>query len=397
VREQRPHRLATAPGDRRGGRRADEPAERGAGEGRGQRLEEQDEPGLPAGHPGRAKPPEQRLRVRPPARCHQHREREQQRHRLAAEQEQAAARDTRRVGRREQLVRRCGQLEAEARALEGRARLLDPRREGTGRPRAHRASTQGNDPAVAAVGVVQHRRAVEGGDPVCQHERRRRGPVVAADLLDEGRLAEVLRRDRVAEQRRRAEAALADGHEPQAWHVRDRPAAPDDQDLAVLRPAHPRQAARAQVHPAAEVVDRGEAEQRAAELVLPVERGAGRGLRERAGELPPHGPVEGRVGRDLAADAEPVDADRAHLGGQLRDLTRHLAVLGGRRPGQHGREHRRRGREPEHDEHERLAAPAQPYARQPAGKPELAHHRGERCQRRGPPSTRSAEMGRSAH
>src|SRR4029079_1259557 len=93
-----------------------------------------------------------------------------------------------------------------------------------------------------------------------------RWPVVAADLLDEGRLAQVLRRDGIAEQRRRAQIALADRDEPQARHVRDRPSPPDDEHLAMLRPADAWQPARTQAHPAAEVVDRAEAEQRPAEL-----------------------------------------------------------------------------------------------------------------------------------
>jgi len=144
-------------------------------------------------------------------------------------------------------------------------------------------------------------------------------------------------------------------------------------------------AARAKVHPAAEVVDRAEAEQRPAELVLAVERGAGGPLRQHAPELTAHVPVEGRVRRDLPADAEPVHPHRAHLRRQLADLAPDLAVLSRHRPGEHSREHRRRGSEAEHDENERPAPPAQPRAREPEGEPELAHHGGERCQRRALP------------
>jgi hypothetical protein len=104
---------------------------------------------------------------------------------------------------------------------------------------------------------VETRRAVEAGDTVREQQRRRRGPVVAADLLHERGLVEALGRDRVAEQRGRAQVALADGHEAQARHIRD-PAesAADDEHLAPLGTAHVREAAGPQAHPVAEVVHR---------------------------------------------------------------------------------------------------------------------------------------------
>src|SRR4029078_11037367 len=115
----------------------------------------------------------------------------------------------------------------------------------------------------------------------------------------------------------------------------------------MLRPADAWQPARTQAHPAAEVVDGAEAEQRPAELVLAVERGAGGPLRQHAPELTAHVPVEGRIRRDLPADAEPVHPHRAHLRRQLADLAPDLAVLSRHRPRENGREHRRSSREAE--------------------------------------------------
>ena len=113
---------------------------------------------LPAARAAREESPARaRLHVGPQPRRHQHREGEQQRHGLAAEQEQAAAGDRRRVGRRASSSS-VGAVSSKpkARALERRARLLDPRRQCVGRPRADRATLERHDPAVAAVRVVQH-------------------------------------------------------------------------------------------------------------------------------------------------------------------------------------------------------------------------------------------------
>jgi hypothetical protein len=203
--------------------------------------------------------------------------------------------------------------------------------------------------------------------------------VVARDVLDERRLVQALRGNRVAEQRGRLQVAFADRHEPQARHVRQPPAAADDEHLAVVRPADVREPAGAEPRPFPQVVDRAEADERAgaAELALAVERGPGRMPRQRATQLAANVPVERRVRRHLAADAEPVHADRAHLGRDLRDLARDLTVLGGPRPRQHGGEHRRRRRQPEHDEEQRSAPPAQARARQPEGErdPAQSPHR----------------------
>ena len=141
------------------------------------------------------------LRVRPLPRRHEHREGEQQRHRLAAEQQQPAAGDPARVGRGAELVGRRGQLEAEARAWKAvracsiRVASASPTRSETSPRRAAGPSHScGRRRAGAASGRARRRRS-----PARAAAGR---PVVAADLLGRRRTGQVLRRDGVAEERR---------------------------------------------------------------------------------------------------------------------------------------------------------------------------------------------------
>ena len=297
---------------------------------------------------------------------------EQERNRLSTQQEQPPAGDLRRVHGRAELVHRGRQLEPEGLCLEHRAGVLDPRREVVRRPRADRAPLERNDPAVASVRVVQHRRAVEPGNPVRQHERRRRRPVVARDLPHERRLAERRRGNGVAEERGGAQVSLPHGHEPQAGHVRD-PAAPSDHEhLAALRLAPTRQPTGAKVHPAAELVDGAEPEQRPAELALAVERRTGRPLVRDPAQLGAHVRVEPGVRGRLAAHAEPVHPhrlDRVRQGGHLAP---DVAILRCHRAGENGTEHGRRSTEPEHDERESLAPAGEPRTREPEREEEPA-------------------------
>ena len=329
MREERGDRLAAPPRDRRRGRRADEPAQHGAGQGRG-RATPRTTRGRsatgrcrrPAAAPSIASASGRCLAATSTANASSNATASppsSNRRRPASRAESAAASSSS-VG----AVSSKPKLEPGRRCAPARSSSPGPRPTRSAPCRAAAAPPSrscGRRRAAPASGRVRRRRW-----PARAAARR---PVVAADLLDECRFAEGPARDRVAEQRRRAQVALADRDEPQAGHVRDRPPAPDDEHLAVLRPADPRQAARAEVHPAAEAVHRAEAEQRPAELVLPVERRAGRALREYALELPAHALCRASRTARPVPDAVPVDANRPHLGRQLADLARDLAVLGG--------------------------------------------------------------------
>ena len=137
-----------------------------------------------------------------------------------------------------------------------------------------------------------------------------------------------------------------------------------------------RQAARAQLHPAAKLVDGAEPEQRPAELALAVEGRPGGPLVHDPVQLGAHVCVEPGVGRRLAADAEPVHPhrlDRVRQGGHLAP---DVAILRGHRAGENGTEHGRRSTEPEHDERESLAPAGEPRTREPEREEEPAESHG---------------------
>ena len=158
----------------------DPPHERAAERHR-RRLGDDEQPDLPATGAAGEKPPPRRVHIRPKPRRRQHREGEQERDGLAAEQQQPPAGDRRLVSGGAQLVQRSSDREAERLGLEHRLRVLDPVGQSVDRPRPDRAALEGHDPAVAAVRVVQPRRARPGRRP------RSRARVAAAPNGGSGR------------------------------------------------------------------------------------------------------------------------------------------------------------------------------------------------------------------
>ena len=192
--------------------------------------------------------------------------------------------------------------------------------------------------------------------------------MVAADSLEEPRLVGPERGDRVAEERRRDDVPFADRHEPQAGLVGDAPTAADDEHLAARGSAPAREPAGADAHPAPEVVDGAEPEERAAELALAVERGRRRRAARHAAENAAHVAVQGGVRRSLPAHAEPRHMDRAGVGRDRAQLLADVPVLRGNGTRVDDRQHRCRRRDAGADEQRALAPAEQAHSGQPEGK-----------------------------
>ena len=365
---QRTDRLSRPACQRDGDAHADQPAQERAGERHRGRFGDDLPLHLPAAHAARAEPLARGVDVPPQPHGDEHREGEQQRNRLAAEQEEPPAGDPARVGRGPELIGRSPQREPERLGLQLGAHGLDPRRQIPHRPGPDEPAVEWQDPAVAAVGVVQAGLPVERGHAVREHERRRGRPVVANHRLDEVGLQLPRDRNGVAEEGSGPKVAFSDGDEPEARDVRDAAAAPDHEHLAAARRARARQASRAQANPTAQVVHGAEAEEGTAERALAVERSSERPNRRNVPELTPHVRVEGRVRRDLSTDAEPVHAHRPHIRAQRGDRAADGSILRRHGARQHRSEHCGGGCQAGDHQHDPPAAAGQAHAREPERK-----------------------------
>jgi hypothetical protein len=190
-------------------------------------------------------------------------------------------------------------------------------------------------------------RAHETLHALCEHERRRRRPVVPCGLTvhgaERGAAALVLGRlEEVAEEDRRAQDAFTDLHQPKARNIRNPACTAEADDLAAFRRAGARQTARAERDPPVEAVDRAEAEEAPRDRALAEEDECCRLSPGEAAECVPRSPVE--LGAALVALARQAAPDGAHgllLGRELAYAEPDAPVLGDQAPGKHRREHGR--------------------------------------------------------
>ena len=126
---QRTDRLARPARQRDGDADADQPAQQRPGDRHRGGLGHELPLNLPTAHAARAEPLTRGVDVPPQPHGDEHGKGEQQRDRLAPEQEEPPAGDAARVGRGAELVGRCPQREAERLGLQLGAHGLDPRRQ----------------------------------------------------------------------------------------------------------------------------------------------------------------------------------------------------------------------------------------------------------------------------
>ena len=297
---------------------------------------------------------------------------------LTADEEEPPTRHVARLGSRPELLDRGGELEGARRRLQLRPGAGDVPRETVDLPGSQRARLQRRHPGIAAVGTFERGRRREPVNPFGQHERRRLRPVVLEGLPVDGaqsRAAPLVLRggDEVAEEDRRRDDRLPDLHQAEAGDVRDASATAQPDDLAVVRLAGLRQAARAERHPVREPLDAAEAEKGPCDRALAEEDEPRRLRRDDVGERVCRRAFEnGRVFLGTR-DPEPGGADCALGGGNLLDRPADALVAGDDRACENRRQHRRpgchsgaceeRGRRPPGDpdrgEPERIGEPAQ--------------------------------------
>jgi hypothetical protein len=186
---------------------------------------------------------------------------------------------------------------------------------------------------------------------------------------DLGLLQRVVRRsEEVAEEDAALEQALSDLDESKAFWLRQPASAAEAQHLAALGTALARQPTRAQPDLAAEPLDSSEACERACDRALAVEDEGGRPAGARVCERCSRAALED--GLWLVALPGHAEPHRAHRARSLRDPldgVRDRTVLRDQAAGTAAQEHGCAGGDPEHDEHDRRAAAAQPGDDEPQG------------------------------
>ena len=312
-------------------------------------------PALGAG-PGEARAG--RVQVAPHAAGCEQREREKERRRLAADEQQPARAD------RGAPLGGAKLLLGEARGERARVgeklgpRPLDVPDEVVHLPEARMSRRKRPDPGVAAVRARYRRRGREAVDAFRDDERRRSRPVVTPGFAQRGSdlgigSRVVGRLEEVAEELARVERCRPDLDQPQAGCVRERARAAQAQDLAALRGAAAREPARAQRDVLRQSVHRGQARR--------------------------SGPRRCSRGREGAASARRDRCPRARSGPSGR-------ARRGPRPARPGRRTRRPG----------PPAPTRECARRPAPLPGRLRWSPPPARRRAPPRRRRARARRRA-
>ena len=288
---------------RRGDGPADQPADDRAAERDRTGLAERAQLDLPAARTGPQQAPSSARHLPPQRGRGKNRECEQQRARLAAEQQETPRRDARGRDRRGQLVRRRRHLEPV-----GAGRQLGPEIRDAVGVRSHRpgvdvARLDRDEPRVGAEERRQLRGAREAVDTVREQHGGGLRRVVPQRPGDERRR---LRLDEGREGRVGVEPGPADLDQAERRLRRDRPRAGDPQHLAVRRHAAARQAAGEEVDVAAEPVRGPQIDEAAVDLRLAIEHRP-RGLAARTRD------ERGRDGSVERAPRPPEGTEPRHL------------------------------------------------------------------------------------
>ena len=297
VGEDRSDRLTGGARDRSHDRRADGDAEQRARERHRADLGREREPRLPAsctaGEQAAA------LASEPAAQPDRgdDREPEQQRARLAADEDQAPGGDRSAPGRGQQLVVRAAQAEGGVRRVQRGLPTRLGGQDAADVPCVQAVRAQRREPGVHAVEGLERRQPLERVDARSNQYARRRGRACGG------------RRD-VAEQARVSQ--LGDPHavEPDVALVQARvSAAADLEYLTRRRRAGARQPARPQSDDLREPVDAGDLDQSPRDAQLPEEHHAARLARRQRSEHAPHRAVLTGVRLSAQRRPEPVDAE----------------------------------------------------------------------------------------
>ena len=295
--------------------------------------------------------------------CREDGEGDEERGRLATDEQQPPAGDGRGALRFAQLLRRQRDRPGGRVGLQRRARPIGAGEEPVDLPEPRRPCLQRLHPAVAPIRPGEDGRRDEARDALGHDERcggravvRRGAPESRSDL---GILERVVGwGEEVAEELPRAQGRGPDLHDPQAGHVGEPARAAQAEHLAAIRPAGARQPAASQHDVRPEAVDGREPDEGPADRALADERDCRRVARRQGRERIARGPVETApvVGRPRR-NAEPHRTDSPRRRREPVDVLRDRAVLRDRRPREDQREHRRRCRDPER-RNERAAFPA---------------------------------------
>ena len=239
----------------------------------------------------------------------EHGEGEEERRRLAADEQQPAAGDRARPLGLAQLLDRRRHVEGERGDLQLRPRPVDAGGKLVDLPQPRPPWRERPDPGVAAVRAGESRRGGEHVDALGEEERRGRRPVVADRALQSRRelgLGErvVGRRDEVPEEQARAQPRAADLDESQPLGVRDRAGAAQPQHLAAVEPARAREPAGEEDDVRRDAVDGADPGELPADRALAEEHEPLR-LSGQPGERGAHASIERR-----ATPGRPHPADR---------------------------------------------------------------------------------------
>jgi hypothetical protein len=315
---------------------AGEAAQHHAGKRRPAQIEQRKGVQLATPRAAPLEPPPLGGQVAPQRAGRQQDERQEQRRRLAADQEQPAGRglagglclEQGAVGRRQSE-------EVGVRAEPGRGPGLAGQQV-VDRPGVDRSRRERAGPAVGAIDQAQRRQVGQRAYVAGDQERRLGVRPLAAVLVGHGGVRGV-----AAERQGRAKDARPDPHQVQTGRVgaRERVAA-DLHHLAAGRRAGARRPSRGDPDPARRVVDGGELEQAPADAGLPEQGGAdgvgGAELGQRRDGTP--------VDPDVAAgrrQAEPVDPKRSVGRRQLGQRVAQRLLAGDHRAAEHHRQQRR--------------------------------------------------------
>ena len=335
-------------------------------------------PGEPA--PGGGQVAAQRAR-------REHGERDQERSRLAADEQQPSPGDGRVALGLAQLLGRQRQRPRDRARLEGGPGAIGLRDEPVDLPQSRRAARERLHPAVAAVGPRENRRRDEPRDALRDDERAGRRPVVPRRFGERGRELGVGERvvgrsQEVAEELARAKCRRPDLDDPQPRGIREAAAASEPEHLAALGSTRARESPRAEENVRTEPVDGGKTHERSRDRALPDERDPRRtGSREPL-ELRGRGHVEPlpRLFRPRR-HAEPGRTHGARVGGEALHVLRDAAILGDRPADEHARQHRGGRSDPERRT-ERPGPPTREPAERERDDEASAGHVASSCRRR---------------
>ena len=361
------------------GRASDEPSENDAADRHERALDTCQHAELPRAGAVPGQTHVSRAHVTPKAPRREQREREQERRRLPADEEQPLGRDVGRALRGAELL--LGGVDREPardlRELGPRPLHLTEQRVDLPQPRA--AGRDRPDPCIRAVDARERGRPGERLHPFGGDERGRRRPVIATGLPQRRchlrvRGSLVGGREEVAEELPRDERRGPDLDEPDAGCVRKSALAAQPEHLTACRRTAPREPPRAQDHVLSEPVHARDPDEPPGDRALPEQHELGRARHGELGKRLLDLPVECglRLGRGRR-DSEP---DRTHgaLGGRHPlDLMRGRAVSRDRPTDDDAGQDRRGHGQPERREHRPAVPAAQAAPREPRDVPGRPH------------------------